>query len=79
MGLFDSILKRFSNKDIDWDDLEEMLVGADLGVNLSLEIIDDLQGLGRTVKAEDILEECRQRIAAIRACEGPERPTNLPE
>jgi fused signal recognition particle receptor len=65
MGLFDAILKRFSNRDIDWDDLEELLITADLGVPLSMEILKQLRDLGRTLKAEDVLSECRRRILSV--------------
>lgn len=65
MGLFNAILKRFKNKKIDWDDLEEMLVTADLGAPLAMEILDDLQDLGRTLKTDDVLEVCREHICRI--------------
>jgi fused signal recognition particle receptor len=65
MGLFDAILKRFSNRDIDWDDLEELLIGADLGVPLSMEILKHLRDLGRTLKTEDVLTECRRRVLTV--------------
>jgi fused signal recognition particle receptor len=65
MGLFDAILKRFSNRDIDWDDLEELLIGADLGVPLSMEILKHLRDLGRTLKTEDVLTECRKRVLTV--------------
>lgn len=73
MGLFDKILKRFSNKEIDWDDLEEMLVTADLGAPLAMEILDDLQELGRTLKTDDVLKVCREHVARIL----PESPPTL--
>ncbi len=65
MGLFDSILKRFKNRSIDWDDLEELLITSDLGTGLSMQLIDDLQELGRTLKAEDVLDTCRERVLQI--------------
>jgi len=65
MGLFDSILKRFKNREIDWDDLEELLITSDLGTALSLQIMDELQELGRTLKAEDVLQSCRQHVLGI--------------
>ena len=71
MGLFDSILKRFSNKAIDWDDLEEMLVTADLGAPLAMEILDDLQQLGRTLKTDDVLKVCHEHVARILPEETP--------
>tara|TARA_R110002096_G_scaffold147671_8_gene307643 strand:+ start:8792 stop:9637 length:846 start_codon:yes stop_codon:yes gene_type:complete len=65
MGLFDSILKRFGNKEIDWDDLEAMLIGADLGAPLAMEIIDELQDLGRTLKTQDVLDRTREAVVNI--------------
>ncbi len=65
MGLFDNILKRFKNSEIDWDDLEAMLVGADLGAPLAMQILDDLQDLGKTLKTEDVLEMTRQAVVDI--------------
>ncbi|MFT5468935.1 MAG: fused signal recognition particle receptor [Verrucomicrobiales bacterium] len=65
MGLFNAILKRFKNKKVDWDDLEEMLVTADLGAPLAMQILDDLQDLGRTLKTDDVLGVCRDHITRI--------------
>lgn len=65
MGLFDAILKRFKNQEIDWDDLEELLIGADLGVPLTVGILSDLRALGRTLKTEDVLTECRRRVLEV--------------
>lgn len=65
MGLFDSILKRFDNKQIDWDDLEAMLIGSDLGAPLAMEVIDELQGMGRTLKTQDVLDRTRETVVEI--------------
>ncbi|MEM1295207.1 MAG: signal recognition particle-docking protein FtsY [Verrucomicrobiota bacterium] len=65
MGLFDSILKRFDNKQIDWDDLEAMLIGSDLGAPLAMEVVDELQGLGRTLKTQDVLDRTRDAVVEI--------------
>ncbi len=73
MGLFDSVLKRFKNRDIDWDELEEMLITADLGTALSLKLVDDLQSRGMTLKAEDVIEACRKKVMEIL----PEQPPAL--
>ena len=42
-GFFKKILSKFSKDKIDWDDLEETLISGDLGVKLSMQIIDNLQ------------------------------------
>lgn len=65
MGLFDSILKRFSNRDINWDELEEMLIGADLGSSLALALVDELQSMGRTLRVDQVTQQCRKRLEEI--------------
>lgn len=67
MGLFDAILKRFSNRDIQWDEFEELLIGADLGAALALEMVDELQAMGRTLRADQVIGQCRKRLEAILA------------
>lgn len=72
MGLFDAILKRFSNRDIQWDELEELLIGADLGASLALEMVDELQSMGRTLRADQVISQCRKRLESILAEAAPE-------
>jgi fused signal recognition particle receptor len=63
-GFFKSLFHKITNRaEIDWDELEADLVGADLGVRLAGEIIDELRGLGRKVGAEDVLEIARKHVA----------------
>jgi len=71
MGLFSSILKRFSNREIDWDELEEMLIGADLGAPLALSLVDELQDMGRTLRSEEVVQQCRQRLEEVLANASP--------
>jgi fused signal recognition particle receptor len=63
--LFSSILDKFTRREIDWDELEETLIAADLGVPLTLEIIEKLQARGRKLKAEDVVDVCRVDIETI--------------
>ena len=42
-GLFKKILNRFSRNKIDWDELEESLIAGDLGVKMTMQVIDRLQ------------------------------------
>ncbi|MGC4014752.1 MAG: signal recognition particle-docking protein FtsY [Luteolibacter sp.] len=64
-GFFKSLYNKITNRaEIDWDDLEADLIGADLGVRLAGEIIDELKDLGRQVSAEDVIEVTRRHISA---------------
>lgn len=65
MGLFSNLIDRFKNSDIDWDELEETLISGDLGIRLTTEIVDDLQGRKGKIDAESIVEVCRDRICEI--------------
>lgn len=66
MSLFKKILQRFSGTaDIDWDDLEETLIGGDLGIHLTTRIVDELKDRGRKLKGQDIVEVTRAAISEI--------------
>ncbi len=65
MGLFQNILSRFRGKEIDWDDMEETLVRADLGIRLSLEIVERLRRKKGKLDADSVAETCREEITAI--------------
>jgi signal recognition particle GTPase len=43
IGFFKKLLQQFTGKPIDWDELEETLIRADLGVAISLRIIEKLR------------------------------------
>lgn len=65
-GFFKKLFNRVTNTaDIDWDDLEAELISGDLGVKLSLEIVDELRELGRKISAEDVIETTRKHIADL--------------
>ncbi|MEM8953651.1 MAG: signal recognition particle-docking protein FtsY [Verrucomicrobiota bacterium] len=63
--LFSSILEKFKRQEIDWDELEETLIAGDLGVSLTVEIIEKLRARGRKLSAEDVVSVCREEIEAI--------------
>jgi fused signal recognition particle receptor len=52
-GAFSSVRDRDAITAETWDDLEEALIGADVGVSLSMELLDELRD---TVKAEKITD-----------------------
>jgi fused signal recognition particle receptor len=59
MNFLQSLAQQFSGKQIDWGKLEEALIGADLGVTMTMRIIKTLQereawallGIGDVIKA----------------------------
>ena len=59
MNFLESLAKQFTGKPIDWDELEEGLIRADLGVPMTMRIIKTLQereawallGIGDVIKA----------------------------
>ena len=73
MNFLQSLAQQFSGKPIDWDDLEEALIRADLGVPMTMRIIRKLQereawallGIG------DVIKAVRAEVAHIL----PSRPT----
>ena len=67
MNFLESLAKQFAGKPIDWDELEETLIRADLGVPMTMRIIKTLQereawallGIG------DVIKAVREEIARI--------------
>ena len=67
MNFFETLAKQFAGKPIDWDQLEETLIRADLGVPITMRIIRTLQereawallGIG------DVIKAVREEIARI--------------
>src|SRR5437667_5926860 len=75
MNFLQSLAQQFTGKPIDWDELEEALIRADLGVLMTMRIIKTLQereawallGIG------DVIKAVREEIARIL----PLRPTPI--
>ena len=64
-GFFKKTLSKFSKDKIDWDDLEESLITGDLGVKLSMQIIDNLQDKKKSINPDDIISACKEEIRKI--------------
>lgn len=65
MGFFKSLISRFSGRPVDWDEVEESLLRADLGVPLSMRILDLLQerwGIGADLAARLAKEQVREAL-----------------
>ncbi len=70
-GFFKKLLSKFSRDKIDWDDLEETLISGDLGIKMTMQIVDRLQDMGRQLKAEDVVDVTREEIQSILPTEVP--------
>ena len=64
-GFFKSILQRFTKPDIDWEELEAMLISGDLGPKLALQIVTDLQAQQRKLHGADIVQVARDHVRKI--------------
>src|ERR1700722_11937076 len=62
LGFFKDLLDRFSGKSIDWDELEESLIRADIGVPMTLRIIEELQQRPVKITAKEVVEVTRRQI-----------------
>jgi fused signal recognition particle receptor len=65
LGFFKDLLDRFSGKSIDWDELEESLIRADIGVPMTLRIIEELQQRPVKITAKEVIEVTRRQIEQI--------------
>src|SRR5580704_5499388 len=64
-GFFKALFERFSGKPVDWDELEETLIRSDIGVPMTLQIIESLQQRGSQISAKEIVEVTRGYIEQI--------------
>jgi fused signal recognition particle receptor len=67
MNFLKSLVQKFTGKPVDWDELEESLIRADLGVPMTLRITKALQERAErnTITATDISEVAREEIGRI--------------
>ena len=67
MKFLKSLVEKFAGKPVDWDEVEESLIRADLGVPMAIRIIEQLQKLEtyRTVTASDVSEIARDEILRV--------------
>src|SRR5438132_4981922 len=64
-GFFKDLFERFSGKPVDWDELEATLIRSDIGVPMTLQIIESLQQRGSQISAKEIVEVTRGYIEQI--------------
>jgi fused signal recognition particle receptor len=67
MNFLQSLAEQFAGKPIDWDELEESLIRADLGVQMTTRIIKTLQEreAWSLLGISDVIKAARQEIARI--------------
>ncbi|MBV9106056.1 MAG: signal recognition particle-docking protein FtsY [Verrucomicrobia bacterium] len=70
-GFFKDLLDRFGGKSIDWDELEESLIRADIGVPMTLRIIQELQQREGKIAAKEVVEVTRRHIEQILSIANP--------
>src|SRR5436305_7694053 len=67
MNFLKSLVQKFTAKPVDWDEVEESLIRADLGVPMTLRILKSLQERAHrsAITAADITEVAREEIGRI--------------
>ena len=67
MNFLQSLAQHFAGKPIDWDELEESLIRADLGVPMTMRIIKTLQDreAWSVMGINDVVKVVREEIARI--------------
>jgi fused signal recognition particle receptor len=65
LGFLKNFVAKFTAQPVDWDELEETLIRADLGVPLSLRLLEAVRERGKEVTAETAAEVCRAEILKV--------------
>ena len=64
-GFLKNLWQKFTGKPVDWDELEESLIRADLGLPMTVRILKILQARGENQTADAVIEVCREEIVKI--------------
>ena len=64
-GFFKSILQKFTGRPVDWEELEEALIRADLGVPMMTRIMKVLQAREEKMTAESVVAVAREEILKV--------------
>jgi fused signal recognition particle receptor len=65
-GFLRAIAERFRGRPVDWDELEAMLLQADLGVKVTTELVEALRAeTGFSATADEVEREARQRLLTM--------------
>ena len=64
-GFFKSLLEKFTGRPVDWDELEEALIRADLGVPMMTRIMTACQARTEKLTAESVVAVAREEILKV--------------
>jgi fused signal recognition particle receptor len=64
-GFFKSLVQKCTGRPVDWDELEESLIRADLGVPMTTRILTALQARQEKMTAETVVEVAREEILEV--------------
>ena len=64
-GFFKSLIEKFTGRPVDWDDLEEALIRADLGVPMMTRIMTACQARPEKLTAESVVAVAREEILKV--------------
>ena len=64
-GFFKSFLAKFRGEPIDWDELEETLIRADIGVSMTQKILDSIKARSGFASADTVMQVTREEILKI--------------
>ncbi len=64
-GFLKNLWQKMTGKPVDWDELEEALIRADLGLPMTMRILKTLQERPEKPTAEKVMEVCREEIIKI--------------
>jgi fused signal recognition particle receptor len=64
-GFFKSLIQKFTGRPVDWDELEEALIRADLGVPMTQRILKALQVREEKLTTESVVEVAREEILKV--------------
>jgi len=67
VNFFKNIIEKFAGKPVDWDELEESLIRSDIGVPMTLRIVQSLQARDARsrITSADIAEVAREEIGRV--------------
>lgn len=65
IGFLKSLTERFTGRPIEWDELEEMLIRADLGVPMMQKIVSQLETRGQPLTTKNVSEVTREEVARV--------------
>jgi len=64
-GFFKSLIQKFTGKPVDWEELEEMLIRADLGVPMAMRILEACREKPDKLTAESAVAIAREEILKV--------------